>query len=47
MYKPLSSERYTQKVGSGNGSRTAREDDPLEHKKNILLQRGKILPERT
>lgn len=44
---PLSSERYTQKVGSGSGSQTAR-DDLLEPKKNILLQTGKILSsERT
>lgn len=46
MDEPVSSERYTQKVGSGNGSQTAR-DDPLEHKKNILLQTGKVFPERT
>lgn len=47
MDKADSSERYTQKLGSGNGSQTARKDDSHEHKKNLLLQTEKVLPERT
>lgn len=47
MDKPVSSERRTQKVRSGNGSQTARKDDSHEHKNNILLQTEKVLPEKT
>lgn len=45
MDKPVSCERYTQKVGSGNDSQTAREDDLHDQKKQILLQTEKVLPE--
>lgn len=38
MDKPAASERHMQKLGRGNSSQTAREDDPHKRKKNILLQ---------
>lgn len=39
MDKPVSCEKNTQKVGRGNGSQTAREDDLHDQKKFFCRQK--------